>query len=174
MWGVVNQHQGRRVGRTLISRLGGRRCDTVKSKPRVVFYLSGEPAVHWCVPKDGGVFYWSFGDALINYSVRIVLNFPFTTSKSLFDRKVVPPKHFTSWSNPESQRSWLLLCLVNLKWSFGSLNNYPKRKPSNLTLWAPVSTYKFSKLISIHFLQKLVERIWYWQIKDFFPLWSFC
>ena len=28
-----------------------------------------------------------------------------------------------------------------------------------LTLKAPVSTYKFSKLISIHFLKELVERI---------------
>lgn len=68
---------------------------------------------------------------------RLALNrskFPFTTRKSLFDRKVVPPKHFMSWSNPESQRSWLLLCLVNLKSSFDSLNNYPKRKLSNLTL----------------------------------------
>ena len=35
-----------------------------------------------------------------------------------------------------------------------------------LTLYAPISTYKFSKLIVIHFLQELVERIW-WKIKAF-------
>ena len=29
-----------------------------------------------------------------------------------------------------------------------------------LTLSAPISTYKFSRLISIHFLKELVERIW--------------
>ena len=62
-----------RYKQTSISSLGGRRCYTVKSKPRGVFYLWGEPAVHWYVPKDGGVFYWSFHDALINYSVRILL-----------------------------------------------------------------------------------------------------
>ena len=36
-----------------------------------------------------------------------------------------------------------------------------------LTLWAPIYKYKFSKLISIHFLKKCVQRIWS-KIKSFF------
>ena len=36
-----------------------------------------------------------------------------------------------------------------------------------LTIEAPLSTYKFSKLISIHSLKELVERIWE-KIKAFF------
>ena len=47
----------------------------------------------------------------------------------------------------------------------------PKR--ASLTLLAPIAAYKFSKLISIHFLTELVGRIWK-MISAFFLWWSFC
>ena len=34
------------------------------------------------------------------------------------------------------------------------------QEPVYMTVYAPKSTYKFSKLISIHFLKECVERIW--------------
>ena len=44
--------------------------------PRGESYLEGKPTMHLRIPKDRGVFYWTYRDALINYSVRIVENAP--------------------------------------------------------------------------------------------------
>ena len=53
-----------------------RRFDSMKLSPRGESYLEGKPAMHLCIPKDRGVFYSTYRDALINYSVRIVENAP--------------------------------------------------------------------------------------------------
>ena len=52
---VVNQHQGRRVGRNSALRFGGRRCNRMKSKPRGLAYQYREPAMHQYIPQGHGV-----------------------------------------------------------------------------------------------------------------------
>ena len=53
-----------------------------------------------------------------------------------------------------------VLCHCFIAMSLGGIMPLQVLRIQLLTLWDPISTYKFSKLIFIYFLKEWVERIW--------------
>ena len=74
-------------------------------------YLEGKPAMHLCIHKDRGVFHWTYRDALINYSVRIVENAPKTLQcRKIFCGEREGEVGVCPQKTPKGIRSLLLRC----------------------------------------------------------------